>query len=817
MRELRQSVGAKQAIRRAWAGLAALAIGLSAPASRAQSAPAHLDPSAPILEKYCFKCHSGEKPKGDTALDKLGRDFSDKAARDTWRGVMEQLEAGTMPPEEKPQPSKEEKRALADWIHGRMDDAELARRAADGRVVQRRLNRVEYENTLRDLLGVEVNIQDLLPLDSSFGGFDNIGEALHTSPFLLERYLEAANEALDLAIASTTEPVPIKKHYRLTEARQVNATKERVFRKREDGTLIMLASSEWQTVALNEFYPAERGRYRFRIAASALDSGGKPITFRVLSGGGGMGGAKPHLIDYFDAPSGAPAEIEFIDYMEPRTTISILPYGLATAHTVNNNNVGGDTYQGPGLAIHWIKVEGPLYDSWPPASHQRIFGDLRLGRGLFSGDPNKVEAMSRKPAADAEQILTRFARRAFRREVPPAELQPYLELVKAKLAEKRPFEQAVRVGLGAMLISPEFLFLREAPGPLSDFALASRLSYFFWSSMPDDELLALAGQGKLLEPQVLRAQAERLLAHPKARAFAGNFTGQWLGLRDIDFTKPSHILHPEFDEMLKISMVREAELFFAELLKSDLSITNFVDADFSILNGRLAQHYGIPGIDGWKFQKAALPPGSPRGGVMTMAAVLKVTANGTQTSPVMRGAWVLDRILGTPPLPPPANIPSLEPDIRGATTVREQLAKHRANPSCASCHREIDPPGFALESFDVVGGWRDHYRVTGNGKPVLIGGRRMPYLQGPKVDPSDALPDGRAFKDIQEFKRLLLSQEDQIARNLAAKLAAYATGGVTERADNPALKAIIEQAGGSRCGLRSLVLAIVGSELFRNK
>ena len=267
-------------------------------------------------------------------------------------------------------------------------------------------------------------------------------------------------------------------------------------------------------------------------------------------------------------------------------------------------------------------------------------------------------------------------------------------------------------------------------------------------------------------------------------------------------------------------MVRETELFFAEVLKHDLSLTNFIASDFTMLNARLAKHYGIPGVDGFAFRKTPLPPGSHRGGVLTMASVLKVTANGTSTSPVMRGAWVLDRILGQPPEPPPENVAALEPDIRGATTIREQLAKHRQIESCASCHVDIDPPGFALESFDVIGGWRDYYRTTSwaqHVKEVVIDGRKMPYYDGLKVDPADVLPDGRRFANIDEFKQLLLADKDQLARALTAKLLIYATGAAPSSTDEPPIKAIVAKVREKNYGLRSLIHEIVASELFRTK
>ncbi|KAF0181143.1 MAG: signal peptide protein [Limisphaerales bacterium] len=775
----------------------------------------HQDLVRPFLERHCKECHSGAKPKGDWRLDQLTTDFTDKAARGRWEKVLEQLQTGEMPPKKQPRPPESEVRAVTGWIAAQVSQSVVAQRAAQGRVVLRRLNRTEYENTVRDLLGVQTPLKDLLPQDSSADGFDNIGEALHTSSFLLDKYLEAADTALNQAIANRPQPKSTRTRYLLTESHQVRSTTEKVFRKSEEGSLTLLSSSAWQQVGVTKFYPQERGRYRFTMSVSAVQSSNQPVVFRVWSGSGGMGGAKGHLVNYFDAPPGKPTILEFVDYMEPRTSISILPYGLASSQTVNK--VGADAWEGPGLAIDWVEVEGPLNETWPPESHRRLFGDLKQDPAPIYNQRDRVDVISSEPLADADRILRQFARRAFRRSVTDADVKPFVALVEAKLAEQRTFEQAVRAALSAVLVSPEFLFLREQPGKLDDFALASRLSYFLWSTLPDEELLALAEQKKLTQPATLRAQVERLLNHPKARAFTENFTGQWLGLRDIDFTMPSHLHYPEFDDMLKVSMVRETELFFTEVLRHDLSLTNFVASDFTMLNGRLAKHYGIPGVSGFEFRRVKLPPDSHRGGVLTMASVLKVTANGTTTSPVLRGAWVLDRILGTPPPKPPDNVGTLEPDTRGTRNIREQLAKHRQLESCANCHVKMDPPGFALESFDVIGGWREFYRTSGNGKPVTIDGRRMPYLHGPRVDPSDMLADGRAFRDVDDLKRLLLTDKDQIARALTRKLLTYATGHGLEPADSPAVEAIVRQVKERNHGFRSLVAGVVASELFQSK
>jgi hypothetical protein len=796
-------------------------IALSALAVQAATATAESPPGAkpfdeqirPFLAKHCVECHSGAKPKGDIALDTLAPDFDRRSAEETWQLVLKKLKAGEMPPKEKPRPPEKEVKALTEWIDGQVT-ATAAKRKSEGRVVLRRLNRVEYENTVRDLLGIEVNLKEQLPQDGAADGFDNVGAALHTSSFLMEKYLDAADTALNIAITNRPKPPPsTKKSYKLTDTHVVKLSTEDVYRKMNDA-VVCFCSSEWHNVWLSPFYPQDRGRYRFRISASGFQSKDKPVTFRVTISGGRLTG-KSGLIGYFDAPPNKPTVVEFVQYMEPRTTISVLPYGLAGANTVTK--VGAEKWDGPGLAVQFIEVEGPLNDTWPPPSHRRLFGDLAQGPAPNYNYRDRVEVVSKDPEADAQRILLDFTRRAFRRAVTPDDVKPFVALVKNKLSGKHTFEQAMRAAFMAVMVSPEFLFLRERPGRLDDFAIASRLSYFLWSTMPDEELLTLAEQHKLGDAKILHQQVERLLKHPKAAAFTENFLGQWLALRDIDFTEPSHLLYPEFDHMLKVSMIRETELFFEEVLKNDLSLTKFVSSDFTMLNGRLAKHYGISGPEGWEFRKVTLPKESHRGGLLTMASVLKVTANGTTTSPVMRGAWVLDRILGTPPSPPPEGVSALEPDTRGATTIREQLAKHRQVPSCATCHTKIDPPGFALESFDVIGGWRDNYRVTGNGKEVKVDGRRMPYHEGKKVDPSDVLPDGRKFANIDEFKQLLLKDKDQLARALTEKLAVYATGARASTIDKKEIEAILMKVREKDYGFRTLVHEVVGSKLFLDK
>ncbi len=794
--------------------------GMAVTRSAAPAAKPPDDAARPFFAQHCKACHAGSEPKGDFRLDSLTADFADKDNRQRWLAVLKQVKAGTMPPTGKPRPPAKEVQNLVEWIGGRVAAAESARSAAQGRVVLRRLNRSEYENTVRDLLGVDVDLKDLLPLDESTNGFDNSAEALHVSPHLMENYLEAADRALDTAIANNPRPTTIKKRYTIKDERTVKPTGS-VYRHVDDGVAIF---SSWVSaniqVTLWQFRTRERGKYRFRISGYGYQNGNKPVTFHVQAGTL-TAVTEEHLVDYFSVPADKPTVVEFVEPLEARSTIRIVADNLG-ALPPEVQRIGAENYKGPGLVVQWVEVEGPLLDSWPPPSHRRLFGDLRQTPAPTADNPSRREVVSAQPLVDAERILRDFTRRAFRRTVTDADIKPFLARVEAKLQQKYSFERALRMGLKGVLVSPHFLFLREKtdaarPTALDPFALASRLSYFLWSSMPDEELFTLAEQGKLTQPETLRAQVERMLRDPKAAAFTQNFAGQWLSLRAIDATAPDYMLYPEYDNILKVAMVKEVLLFFDEVLKNDLSLTNFVASDFTMLNGRLAKHYGIPGVEGLEFRKVALPPGSHRGGVLTMAGVLKVTANGTTTSPILRGAWVLDRILGTPPPKPTVDVEAVDPDIRGATTIRQQLARHRQNAQCASCHARIDPPGFALENFDVIGGWRENYRSIGQGEPVVIDGRKKRYLKGPAVDAADVLPDGRRFRNIDEFKQLLLSDKDQLARALTEKLLTYATGAAPTTANQSEIEAIVGKIRKKNYGLRTLVHEIVQSKLFQTK
>ena len=464
----------------------------------------------------------------------------------------------------------------------------------------------------------------------------------------------------------------------------------------------------------------------------------------------------------------------------------------------------------PGVVFNWLEVEGPLIDQWPTSAQQLLFADLPYTVNA-KGIP---DFESKDPAADSTRLLATFLQRAYRHPVPAGDLDRFTALFNKSAAAGFSFTDSMISAYTAVLCSPAFVTLEEKPGRLDNYALASRLSYFLWNSAPD--------AGLLQNPIDLRTQTKRLLDDPKSQRFVQAFLDYWLDLRKLNNTSPDSQLYPEsyLDDFLVESAGDETRAFFTELIRKNLPARNIVSSDFAMLNERLAALYGIPGVEGAAIRRVPLPADSPRGGIITQASILKVTANGTSTSPVLRGVWMNERILGRPVPPRPTGIPAVETDTRGATTIREQLAKHRSQPVCNSCHALIDPAGFALESFDVVGAWRDNYRALGDGEKVVgwgKGGQPFEFHTALPVDASGTLPDGRTFADVRELKKLLLADERQIARNLASQLITYSTGAPVRFGDRPQLEAILDQAKPSNYGVESLIQAIVQSDLFRSK
>ncbi len=772
----------------------------------------------PFFDQHCASCHAGDEKEGNFSVDLLTPKFDDHLNALRWEKVFDKIATGEMPPKKKARPPEHDRSAVVDWIGAQLKAESAQRYQAEGRAQRRRLNRVEHENTLRDLLSAEIRIASLLPEDGRAHGFDTVDEALSMSTVQMEKYLEATDRALDVALGAKA-PAPFKRESFtfITPEKSLAITRDRFERGLllEDSAVIFVTNGENQPWFIREFGAPEPGRYKVRVTASAYQSEGKPLTMRIYDGYFLPGGSGKRITGYYEIPADKPTTVEAEVFLEsPRDTFRILPYDLPG----RGNKAGQKDYRGPGLRVYGIEIEGPLEAAqWPPRSRTALLGDI---------DPTKATE------ANAHAILRRFAPRAFRRPISDAELAPYLAFATDRLKAGGTFEQAVRAGLKSILVSPRFIMLDSSAGKLDGHALASRLSYFLWSTMPDEALLAAAVSGELTQPAKLRAEVDRMLRDPKAATFTKNFTDQWLELKQIDATTPDKQLYPEFDEWLQVSMIKETRDFFDEVLRNDLSVLSFIDSDWGVFNQRLAEHYGLrdsknaPLVTGLTHRRVTLPPGSHRGGVLTHGSILKVTANGTTTSPVIRGAWLLDRVLGTPIPPPPANVPAVEPDIRGATNIREQLAKHRELGACASCHIKMDPVGFALENYDVIGGWRDRYRILPPEDPNADAQAKKAkqqakqekrFAQGARIDSADTLPTGESFRDVDEFKRHILSRPEPIVRGLTEKLIIYGTGHAIEFSDRDAVEHIAQQAAKNNYGFRSLIHAVVQSDIFLNK
>ncbi|MCF7787582.1 MAG: DUF1592 domain-containing protein [Prosthecobacter sp.] len=799
---------------------------------------ATLPPVTPFLEKHCTECHDGDVKKGGLDLTALAFKPEDRKNFDLWVKVYDRVNKGEMPPAKKPRPEAAALQSFQAALKTPLRGYELAEQTKNGRTVLRRLNRTEYENTVHDLLGISLPLKHILPEDTPLHGFDTVAEGLRFSQLQIEKYLEAADAALDAAIVLSKRPVGINQRYSYKKEEGIRKNLDtppgtlsdktnpksghRVMFRENEKEVIMFTTGDY-LVGLKQCRLPGPGNYRIKVSGNAFQSEGEPLTLMICSNNY----KQKRLLSYCELPADKPREFEFTTRLDGSEHIVINCDRVGRDKKGQNiYNVGAAEFLGTGLAMQWIEVEGPLSAEWPPASLKKALGDVPL----TELDDKKRKYRDGKQLGyelaptDVKQAITSglngFAARAFRRPLEKDEAGPYIALAAQSLDAGSTFEDALRVGLRAVLTSPAFLLLEEHPGRLSDLALATRLAYFLTSSMPDDELMKVAGEGKLTQPAVLKAQTERLLKSPRAEAFVTNFVGQWLELRNIDATSPDTKLYPEYDMLLKLGMVSETEAFFSELLSKNLPVSNLIHSDFAMVNSRLAEHYELPGIAGEEFRRVSLPKDSPRGGVLTQASVLKVTANGTVTSPVIRGAWVMKHLLGQPPAPPPASVGAIEPDTRGTTTIREQLAKHRDSETCATCHRQIDPPGFALECFDVIGGFRENYRSNEKGANVkrkLRGQNIWQYKEGLPVDASGELEDGRKFQGITEFKKLLLEQQDQVMRALAGNLVTYGTGAGIQFADRDAIEAISKQAKADGSGVRSLVHAVVQSPLFLSK
>ncbi|MFN7923914.1 MAG: DUF1592 domain-containing protein [Bryobacteraceae bacterium] len=728
---------------------------------------------APFLVKNCIGCHNPKSKSGNLDLARLRDPATAAAERDAWETVARKLRRSEMPPAPLPKPPAADIAAVIDWSEKQVAAIDKTRKIDPGRVTARRLNRAEYNNTIRDLTGVTFRPADDFPLDDSGYGFDNIGDVLSINPGLMEKYLHAADQVVRAAIVTGSNPKAIYERYeleRLGEPSQVPADPE-AERLVKRGSLI--ARHRFPIDAEYELRVQIRGRGK---------EGDAPAKLILFAAG--------RQLQTFDVEPGQNKKRAFEHKLrmppgEVEVGASWIYPGPAFDAAKKEDGAGTN------LWVDAVEVRGPyaLQQAGLPESHRRIFV-CTPAPGQFDRDC-------------ARRIVAGFTRRAWRRPVTPSEIEKLLGFVDMAKKEGDTFEQAIQLALKAVLVSPNFLFRMErdpaagaAPRELNDIELASRLSYFLWSSMPDEELLRAAEAGQLHQPAAIDAQVKRMLADPKSAALADNFAGQWLELRNLNQVSPDPKKFPDYDSDFREAMRRETQLFFQTLVKEDRPILDFIDGRYTFLNERLAKHYGIAGVTGRKFQRVELD-GAQRSGVLTQASVLTISSHPNRTSPVLRGLWILDNFLATPPPAPPANVPQLKEEEIGVTmSLRKQMERHRADPNCAVCHAKIDPLGFGLENYDPLGTWRTH-----DGKF--------------EVEAGGVLPGERKFASPAELKQLLLQDKDTFTRGLAEKMLTYALGRGLEPYDKPVVRSMTENVAAKGYRFSSMIQEIVQSPPFR--
>jgi hypothetical protein len=837
-------------------------------------------PPTAFWEQHCYDCHDAETKKGGLDLTAL---TIDAQHLDLLIKVHDAVERGEMPPKKKKQPAEAEKAAFVQELNAKL--MAMTAPAPGGRIRLRRMTRVEFQNTLQDLLALpRLDVVGLLPADGRVAGYDKIAGALDISPAHLAAYEEAVEKALDAAIATRSTPPRVYKkriypaglfkfggnllqgQFVLLKDKQPDPAlpvrggfedkqgyvgdvgpdleerkkQHEAVKKSESAVGLLNPNLAGYEAAMN-VSPIYAGMYRMKLSLWGFHwNAGKPepgpdqaAVLRAHEEGKQQEGGR--LLRAFTAPSMQSNEAEITEWLEAHESIVFDPVSIPW-NGLRICQVAGRAkkHVGPGVAIDWFEIEGPLNASWPPESHKRLFGELPIitmtANDVIPPQREEVRSIggyvpsmhfdltpqerkptletvqSAQPEEDARMLLTAFLPKAFRREVKAEEIEPYVALLRSRLAAKDCFEDAMRRVYVAVLTSPEFLF--HAPD-----SSASRLSYWLWNGPPDAELLA----ADLQNPAVLHKEVDRLLADKRSDRFIEDFTNQWLELSRLDETTPDPQLYPEYRFLLHEGMAAETRAFLRELIQNDLPITHLLKPSFAMLTQRLAEHYGIAGVTGVEVRKVPLPGDSLRGGLLGQSAIHKLTANGTTTSPVKRGVWVMDRLLNDPAPPPPPGVSAVDPDTRGTTTVREQLEKHRADANCAACHAKIDPAGFALESFDPIGGLRDRYRSNGKGDEPPEKGKtdwRVQYKLGPKVDPSGTLTDGRMFSGPSELRDIITSDSDKLARAFIAHLSRYATGAEVSYADRAQIRQIVESTKSSGYGLRSLIHALARSGVF---
>ncbi|TWT54619.1 hypothetical protein Pla22_22690 [Rubripirellula amarantea] len=770
----------------------------------------------PFLNQHCGDCHANGQSEGGFDLESLQNDLNKAATFAKWERVFDRVHDQEMPPEDVATVSPADRQLFDDTLSASLSKAHAANKGT----VYRRLNRREYQNTMNDIFGTKLNLVDRLPEDGRSHEFDNVGDALGISMVHLQQYLEAADEVMNAAIEKTAERPPMQ-----TVAASYADTMEgkrfigNLWKKLPDDSVVFFARMGYPTGMLRGTEVKPPGRYTIRVTGYAYQSD-KPITIRV-GGTSFRRGSEKLTYGFTELAPGEPTTVELQADIEDRYMIEIDPWGIDTG-SYNLRKDGIEGYRGPGAAIRKVELIGPILEEFPGRGHQLLLDQ-------FVRSPIKTKKWQREqafelqsddPNASARKTLFRLANLAFRRPVLASDVERYVDLFQKQLDQGASLENALRTAVAAVFCSPDFLYFNEPDGWLDDHAIANRLAYFLTRSAPDGELRRSADKGELkTNPSALINQVRRLIDGEHNDRFVNDFCDAWLNLRDMDFTSPDQQLFPEYDQFLHQSMIDETRAFVSKLIRDNLPIGNLVQSDFAMLNERLARHYEIENVHGPEIRAVTLPKDSIRGGLLSQASVLKVSANGTNTSPVVRGVWVMERILGKPPQPPPPGIPGIEPDIRGATTLRELLDKHRDLDSCRSCHTMIDPPGFALECFDPIGGYRERFRSLGEGEKVQleISGRKVRYKLGPAVDASGELPDGRSFDDYREFRAHLAADSDTIATSFVTKLLTFATGRDMGFSDRPEISKIVAQSKSKGYRVGDLIEHVVTSNVFRKK
>ena len=782
-------------------------VGPGSQPSGAESPDAHQR----FLTRYCVTCHSQRLKTAGLVLEGLDLSAIDTRA-DVWEKVVGKLRGGMMPPSSAPHPDEATSLDFLNWLTASLDRAAAAHPNPGRTSAYHRLNRLEYQNAIRDVLDVEINVADLLPADDASGGFDNIAGVLKVSPALMERYLTAARKISRTAVGSALA-VPALQEFRVPEELRQDEYIEGLPLGTRGGTLIRYnfpLDGEYEIkVDLRCRMPggqcdgsagfADRHQLEVAIDGERVhlftaephtpdDEPGQDKLYNVVSTPVDWrvrvpvkAGAREVTAAFLKLPSYVEVEWRRERFMKPfyQAGISIIPTSLAI-------------YQ---PYLDKVSITGPFQANGA--------GDTASRKRLFVCRPSRAS----EEAACAKKILSSVARHAYRRPVGETDLEPLLAFY-SDGAKAGGFEQGIETALRYLLVSPDFIFRTEADAAestardyrISDVELASRLSFFLWSSIPDDELLELAARGKLSDPAVLDAQVRRMLADRRSGALVTNFVGQWLRLRRLDGHQPSAQLFPNFDDSLRDAFRRETELLFDSIVHENRSALELLTADYTFVNERLARHYGMANVRGANFRRVALGPESPRRGLLGHGSLLTLTSRPNRTSPTVRGAWILETLLGTPPPAPPAAVPALpEPEpgtLARVLSMREQIAVHRANPACSNCHSKIDPLGFALENFDAVGAWRE-----------------VDQSQTP-VDASGVLPDGTRFRDLTEFRSLLVGRPELFVTSVTERLLTYGLGRNLEYFDAPTVRRIVASAAPDHYKFSSLIAGVVRSTPF---